>query len=292
MPNRILREGILSSERVAQLNWQEEVFYRRLMSVVDDFGRFDANPKLLRATCYPLLIDRVSDADIGKWITNCVNAGLVSVYSARAEAAVRKGSPSCGEPADGSGGPLKQYLQLHDFRQQTRAEKSKYPAPPSTCIADATHSDSTREADARLYGYVDGDVYGEKKHRARAAHVTVIDDVDPATVADWVALRKAKRAPVTATAIAGIRREATKAGMSMQAALAMSCERGWTGFKAEWTQAQPVNGSHVSSVLTVPSKAVDATAAYLAEQAMTPDQQASAERARLAAMQSIRRVSA
>jgi hypothetical protein len=70
------------------------------MSVVDDFGRFHANPKLLRAACYPLLIDKVSDADIGKWLTSCVTAALVSVYPA----------------PDG-----KRYLQLLDFRQQARA---------------------------------------------------------------------------------------------------------------------------------------------------------------------------
>lgn len=121
MPNRILREGILTSERVAALNWAEEVFYRRLMSVVDDFGRYHANPKLLRAALYPLLIDKVSDADIGKWLTSCVNAALVSVYPA----------------PDG-----KRYLQLLDFRQQARADKSKFPPMPSECAADATQLQS------------------------------------------------------------------------------------------------------------------------------------------------------
>jgi hypothetical protein len=271
MPNRILREGILSSERVALLTWQEEVFYRRLMSVVDDFGCFHANPKLLRSACYPLQIDKVSDADIGKWLASCAEAALVSVYPA----------------PDG-----KRYLQMLDFRQQTRAKISKYPAPPSTCIADATQTTSTRVADARLYGDGDGDGDGyEKEKRARPAHVIVIEDVDPATVADWTALRKAKRAPVTATAIAGIRREAGKAGLSMQAVLAMCCERGWTGFKAEWTQAQPINGSHAAA-LTVPSRDAEITAAQLAKDRLTPDQQASAERARQQAMQSIRRVAA
>jgi hypothetical protein len=62
----------------------------------------------------------------------------------------------------------------------------------------------------------------------------VSDDV----YADWLALRKAKRAPVTETALAGIRREAEKAGMTMQAALETCCQRGWTGFKAEWVADQ------------------------------------------------------
>jgi len=51
---------------------------------------------------------------------------------------------------------------------------------------------------------------------------------------DWVKLRKEKRAAVTQTAINGIEREAEKAGVSLQVALETCCERGWTGFKADW----------------------------------------------------------
>lgn len=51
---------------------------------------------------------------------------------------------------------------------------------------------------------------------------------------DWLSLRKTKKAAVTQTAIDGIAREASKAGVSLQTALETCCARGWTGFKAEW----------------------------------------------------------
>ena len=51
---------------------------------------------------------------------------------------------------------------------------------------------------------------------------------------DWLSLRKAKKAAVTQTAIDGIAREASKAGVSLQTALETCCSRGWTGFKADW----------------------------------------------------------
>jgi len=54
---------------------------------------------------------------------------------------------------------------------------------------------------------------------------------------DWLKLRKAKKAAVTQTAIDGIQREADKARVSLQTALETCCERGWTGFKAEWMQS-------------------------------------------------------
>lgn len=103
----MLRDGILTSERVDQLNWAEEVFYRRLMSVVDDYGRYYAKPELLISACYPLRIRKVSDSDVAKFLAACASAGLVSTYQAN----------------DG-----KRYVQLVDFGQRIQA-KSRFPGP-------------------------------------------------------------------------------------------------------------------------------------------------------------------
>lgn len=47
---------------------------------------------------------------------------------------------------------------------------------------------------------------------------------------DFCALRKARNAPVTARALDGVRREATRAGATMPEALAFMVERGHQGF--------------------------------------------------------------
>ena len=104
VPNRILREAILGSEKMAALNWQEEVFYRRLMSIVDDYGRYEANPQLLRARCYPLQTDAVRAADITRWMAACQKSGLILCYEV---------SGKC-------------YLEITNFQQQQRSA-SKYP---------------------------------------------------------------------------------------------------------------------------------------------------------------------
>jgi uncharacterized protein YdaU (DUF1376 family) len=57
---------------------------------------------------------------------------------------------------------------------------------------------------------------------------------------DFITLRKAKKAPLTASALKGIEREAKKAGMNIEEALYECCSRGWTGFKAEWIKT-PLN---------------------------------------------------
>ena len=66
----------------------------------------------------------------------------------------------------------------------------------------------------------------------------LFDGVAEQVIDDFKALRKSKRAAITPTAINGIRREAAKAGITLEAALAMCCERGWSGFKADWAGRQ------------------------------------------------------
>ena len=51
---------------------------------------------------------------------------------------------------------------------------------------------------------------------------------------DFIALRKAKKAPLSLTALQGIQRESDKAGISLEAALSMCCTRGWQSFRAEY----------------------------------------------------------
>jgi hypothetical protein len=60
------------------------------------------------------------------------------------------------------------------------------------------------------------------------------EGVDPQTWADWLQLRKAKKAPVTETVIRNATAEAKKAGMSLTRFLEVWCARGSQGLQAEW----------------------------------------------------------
>jgi len=51
---------------------------------------------------------------------------------------------------------------------------------------------------------------------------------------DFLKVRKAKRTPLTVTAMEGIAKEALKAGLPVADAVAISTENGWVGFKANW----------------------------------------------------------
>ena len=64
------------------------------------------------------------------------------------------------------------------------------------------------------------------------------DDVTEQVWADWMALRKAKRAPVSETVLSGARSEASKAFLSLDRFLAIWCTRGSQGLQADWLRPE------------------------------------------------------
>ena len=78
-----------------------------------------------------------------------------------------------------------------------------------------------------------------EKKDTRASLAVRPEDVDPDTWTDFLAMRKAKRAPLTKTGLSGIQREADKARMTLQDALQLCCARGWQGFNAGWLTEKP-----------------------------------------------------
>ncbi len=127
MPSRLVREGILTSERVDQLDPAAEVFYRRLMSKVDDHGLYDARLSILRTQLYALRVDRVREADIARWLAACETAGLIVLYAHDSGASSSR-RIAASEMA-GLAVSEKPYLQMLDTRWTARSEP-KHPLPP------------------------------------------------------------------------------------------------------------------------------------------------------------------
>ena len=62
------------------------------------------------------------------------------------------------------------------------------------------------------------------------------DDVSESVWQDWIAHRKAIKAPFSATALAQTRTEAAKAGMALDQALSTAMASGWRGFRADYVR--------------------------------------------------------
>lgn len=77
----------------------------------------------------------------------------------------------------------------------------------------------------------------EKPKRKRAASTAVTEkpaDISQEVWDDWLTARRAKRLPLTQTALNAVRREAASAGLTFQAAVTFAVEQGWAAFRAEW----------------------------------------------------------
>jgi hypothetical protein len=83
--------------------------------------------------------------------------------------------------------------------------------------------------------------------RARAPAIEKPNGVSDQVWSDFEKHRRAKKAPITETALSAFRREADRVGWTLEAALIESVARDWRGFKAEWVEngrSQNIRGSN------------------------------------------------
>ncbi|KVO95539.1 hypothetical protein WL21_32565 [Burkholderia ubonensis] len=109
-----------------------------------------------------------------------------------------------------------------------------------------TEKDKT-QTHARKRGADVSDSADEKPLDAKAL---VAEGVQRQHAVDWLALRKAKRLPLTPTAWGDVKDEATKCGMTPAAAVEHAVKQNWAGFKAKW-----LIGDQPSASRSVPSGA-------------------------------------
>lgn len=178
MPTRLIRDGILTSERVASLSWEAEVFYRRLLSLVDDYGLSDARPSVLRSALYPLQLEKMSECNVQRCLAACETAGLILLFA-------RNG---------------KSFLMVRDFGQSLRSApkyplpdgykaiqvgKSKYQlvTPDDDCFQLQTGENSCVQLCTYADAYSDANAKTNKQENNAEGNTTVVCSEPPTTTA-------------------------------------------------------------------------------------------------------------
>lgn len=154
-------------------------------------------------------------------------------------------------------------------RYQAKQDKARASAA-ARWSRDAMPSDSERNANA-MRTHSEGNALqtpdtnistslrSVEKARKRASAPDCPDDVDPQTWSDWLALRKAKKAPVTETVLDQARREARKANLTLTQFLQVWCARGSQGLQADWLKPNERGGPHLGPPSPMqPSKTLSA----------------------------------
>jgi uncharacterized glyoxalase superfamily protein PhnB len=125
VPNRMIRETILTSPTLDQLSGDAERLWHRLTVVADDFGRFDADPRVILARCFPLKTDELKSNKVSYWFQQLLDTGAVVTYSVN----------------------NRSYGQFVNWskHQRKRASHSKFPDPPSSADICCQMSSERRE---------------------------------------------------------------------------------------------------------------------------------------------------
>lgn len=111
MPTRYLKPGICDSEAINKCSPLAEILFYRLLVNVDDYGRLDARPAIIRSKCFPLKdsIDNKKTLDL---LVELQNYGLIIIYK--------------------SGDYV--YLQMQKWDNIPRSKESKFPEFNTDCI--------------------------------------------------------------------------------------------------------------------------------------------------------------
>lgn len=179
MPRRLLRDGILESRPVNRLSESAEILYRRLMSVVDDYGRFEADIDIIRARCFPLQLDR--------WPPGRVSQNLHEVSGGSPLVTVENGcSPLV--TVENGGSPLvtvyqcgeKIYLQINNFGQRIQS-KPRFPDPSGNETVSHTPNESPKispplNGNSHLHSWLIDESYVPFAELARKLWPQILDE--------------------------------------------------------------------------------------------------------------------
>lgn len=118
MPSRLIRESARTSVSLAQLTDQAERLFWRLITTADDFGRFEADPDIIRSLCFARPVKQhPTTAAVSRCVQMFADADICQLYESEGK----------------KYGVFRGWLK-HQGR--SRAQKSKYPEPPLLASAN------------------------------------------------------------------------------------------------------------------------------------------------------------
>jgi hypothetical protein len=219
--SRNIKPGFFTNDVLGELPPLTRLLFAGIWTISDREGRLEDRPKKIRAEVLPY---DLCDAD--DMLQSLHDAGFIKRYQAAGKSVIQvlawaeHQNPHMKEAASTLPAPDEHQTSTVQAPVEEQPSPEQAGLIPSSLIPDSLISDSK-----------------EKKARAPRppAPAPVLDGVSAELLADYLVVRKAKNAgALTKTAIAGLQREADKAGISLSDAVQACCEYGWQGFNASW----------------------------------------------------------
>ena len=194
---------------------------------------------------YTIIVDKIGDDEIPKYVLQQV----VSPSRVKSVEGVTQVNLGGGNPVQGVGGVTPVSLPIMNHHKEPKIEPSRESSAvashssvelnqPNLFPTNPSEANASGSATAKLTS-ANGTTTTPPMPLApprtkRATQIEKPSGVSEQVWDDFLALRKAKRAPLSATALATIVKEAEKAAMHIEEALTECVTRGWQSFKAEW----------------------------------------------------------
>jgi len=121
MPNRILRDWT-DSLKFDGLSPEAERLFIRLIMKADDFGRYHADPRLVKSGCFPLA-ESLRANTVSAWLTELSDRALVFCYTVQD----------------------REFLAIYNFSQRLKQSRAKFPPPDGKSADFLPLSDDFRE---------------------------------------------------------------------------------------------------------------------------------------------------
>lgn len=122
---------------------------------------------------------------------------------------------------------------VNSYSKTTCEESSPVKKVHSTCEES---SQVTCEESSHTINNIKNNIQNTNKKNTKKSDLDLLADfgITGQLADDFIVLRKAKKAPITETALKGYQSEADKAGISICEAVAIAIKRNWQGFNADW----------------------------------------------------------
>jgi hypothetical protein len=78
----------------------------------------------------------------------------------------------------------------------------------------------------------------ETEAEKKSPRQNLLANIDPQVAKDYLAIRKAKKLPLTKLALDKIESEGKKVGFSLEETLRLCCEKSWAGFSSQWDEVK------------------------------------------------------
>lgn len=207
MPNRLIKESIHTSETVNRMTDFQFRLWVSLITYVDDFGRGDARPAIIKGACFPLR-ERVTNRDIDAALTGLAGIGCVGLYE-----------------VDG-----KPYLYFPNWgkHQTIRNKVSKFPEPVGNLQAIESNCNQLQANVPVIQSESESESESNIKAQVSAERSPLEIAMD-----DFAKARKAMKKPLTDKAreltLQELERLAPGDEATKVAILNQSIQRGWQG---------------------------------------------------------------